>query len=160
MKNILSTFWHSVKKIYCNITFSNVRMNGQLHWWKGNHLVFYSLTLKKPLDKVWNDKLIVKLENIDIGGDLLSKFIKNKHQCFKINQTFPFEEWLVGLLMDQDALGPLLFINYLSFQLVSLLSRIELYADNLKLYGDCSSVEKCIYFYEDILIVEDLCNQC
>ena len=123
------------------------------------------IDFEKAFDKVSHDKLIVKLENIGIGGDLmnwLSNFIRNRTQCVKINQSLsPFEEATSGIAQG-TLLGPLLFIlfiNDLSSQLVSPLSRIELYADDSKLYADCSSVEKCIDFYEDILNVEDWCNQ-
>ena len=93
----------------------------------------------KAFDSVSHQKLLYKLQNYGISGNLLN-WIKNllsgRLQCTKVGDIFSAYKHLSSGVIQLSCLGPLLFVIYVN-DVVSLFGEdcvCNLYADDMKLY--------------------------
>jgi len=93
----------------------------------------------KAFDSVSHQKLLYKLQNYGISGNLLN-WIKNllsgRLQCTKVGDIFSPYRHLSSGVIQLSCLGPLLFVIYVN-DVVSLFGEdcvCNLYADDMKLY--------------------------
>jgi len=93
----------------------------------------------KAFDSVSHQKLLYKLLNYGISGNLLEwikNFLSERLQCTKVGNTLSPYIYLTSGVIQGSCLGPLLFVIYIN-DVVSLFGHgcvCKLYADDLKLY--------------------------
>ena len=79
----------------------------------------------------------------------------------RVGGSYSNFENVVSGIAQGTILGPLLFILYID-KLSELLDTssnwIKLYADDSKLYGDCTSVDDCLTLFDNLLDIEDWCS--
>ena len=121
------------------------------------------IDLEKTFDSLSHEKLLYKLSKVGIGGNLynwFSNFLTGRHFCVNVDGSKSATSTVDSGIPQGTILGPLLFIlfiNNVSDVLTS--SKIKLYADDSKLYGDTTTIEKCQTFERDILAVNEWFQQ-
>ena len=100
------------------------------------HSVF--LDISKAFDKVWHDRIIFKLKQNGISGNLLnllSNFLRNRKQRVVLNgQTSSCADVNAGVPQG-SILGPLLFLIYINDLADGLSSNAKLFADDSSLFS-------------------------
>ena len=96
------------------------------------------LDISKAIDKVWHERLIFKLQNIGISGNLISllkSFLNNRFQRVVLNgQCSNWSSVLAGVPQG-SILGPLLFLIYINDLHEGLESSVKLFADDTSLFS-------------------------
>ena len=106
------------------------------------------LDLSKAFDKVPHQRLLYKIRNIGITGDLLKwieSFLTNRRQRVRINNTF--SDWcnVKSGVPQGSVLGPILFIMYINDLPDVIKSSCKIFADDTKLIQairDMGSIEQ------------------
>ena len=102
---------------------------------------------KKAFDTVSVPKLLLKLEYLGIGGNLLScidSFLSNRSQIVRVGHSFSESKSVISGVPQGSVLGPLLFLLYINDlpNTIDSCSRSKLFADDLKSYN---TIDYCIY---------------
>ena len=117
------------------------------------------IDLEKAFDSLSHEKLLYKLSKIGIGGNLhnwFSSFLIGRCFWVKVDGSRSASSTVVSGIPQGTILGPLLFILFINnVSEVLVHSKIQLYADDSKLYGDATTIEQCQAFERDILAVND-----
>ena len=95
--------------------------------------------VSKAFDRVWHEGLIHKLENIGIGGNLLSflkDYLSERYQRVVIEGQSSDLGLIKAGVPQGSVLGPLLFLIYINDLPDSIRSNIKLFADDTSLYID------------------------
>ena len=107
-----------------------------MSWTKGDitHGIF--LDVKSAFDKVWHKGLLAKLEQINIGGQLLNLFqsyLCNRHQVVVVDGKISTKKEVKAGIPQGSRLGPLLFIIYINDITENIESDILIFADDTSL---------------------------
>ena len=107
-----------------------------MSWTKGDitHGIF--LDVKSAFDKVWHKGLLAKLEQINIGGQLLNLFqsyLCNRHQVVVVDGKISAKKEVKAGIPQGSRLGPLLFIIYINDITENIESDILIFADDTSL---------------------------
>ena len=119
------------------------------------------IDLARAFDTVSHDKLLYKLSKIGIGGNLLQwfrNFITGREQCIRVNSsTSPYGSVTSGIPQG-TILGPLFFIIYIDGLSKIVVNKINLYADDSKLYGLANNDFDKNVFQTDINQIYEFCR--
>ena len=105
----------------------------------GDCITVAYIDFAKAFDSVSHQKLLYKLLNYGISGNLLEwikNFLCERLQCTKVGNTLSPYMYLTSGVIQGSCLGPLLFVIYIN-DVVTLFGHgcvCKLYADDLKLY--------------------------
>ena len=108
----------------------------------------------KAFDSVSHQKLLYKLLNYGISGNLLEwikNFLSERLQCTKVGNTVSPYIYLTSCVIQGSCLGPLLFVIYIND--VTLFGHdcvCKLYADDLKLYIRMNSTHCGVEFQNSL----------
>ena len=126
-----------------------------------NSIDVLCIDLARAFDTVSHDKLLYKLSKIGIGGKLLRwfrSFITGREQCVRVNRsTSPFIAVTSGIPQG-TILGPLFFIIYIDGLSRLVTNKINLYADDSKLYGLANTDFDKNIFQTDINRICEFCR--
>jgi hypothetical protein len=114
------------------------------------------IDFSRAFDSVVHSKLLFKLRNIGIGGNLykwISQFLTARSQCTVVENEFSAVTDVISGVIQGSCLGPLLFLLFIN-DIDSIIncgnnSKCKLYADDLKLYSsytdsDCVTTTQCV----------------
>ncbi len=132
-----------------------------------NNIDVVYLDLKKAFESVVHSKLLLKISQIGICGDLfdwLVCYLSDRQQCTVINGIrSPYRSVLSGVPQG-SVLGPLLFIIFINDLPAYLLSKfspdhpsIKLFADDLKTFYVVNSLNDALYFQSFLNTICDWC---
>ena len=113
---------------------------------KGNAFDLIYTDFSKAFDSVAHLRLLVKLENVGIGGDVLkwiTSFLTERKQCVSVEGTK--SEWskVISGIPQGSVLGPILFVIFINDMPEEVKYNIcKLFADDCKLYGCVNSTEE------------------
>ena len=112
-----------------------------------NNIDIIYIDLAKAFDSVSHPKLLYKLEKLGFGGDVLSwlgAFITNRPQCVKVNDASSSVFYARSGVAQGSILGPCLFLLYINdiSDCISY-SKVQMYADDTKLYCKVNDIEDC-----------------
>ena len=116
------------------------------------HCLF--LDFAKAFDSVPHQRLLLRLQSLGISGQLLRwtcSFLTTLSQRVVVNGQF--SDWLsVDSGVPQGSiLGPLLFILYVDdIKSIVQTSSLRLFADDICLYSQISSVDNCLKLQDDL----------
>jgi hypothetical protein len=119
------------------------------------------LDFKKAFDKVPHERLIVKLSEHGIGGDILvwiANWLKNRKQRVVINGEFSNWSNVVSGVPQGSVLGPVLFTVYINDLDRGIKNTVKKFADDTKLYGRAGSNEEIMSIRADLKCLEDWSN--
>ena len=122
------------------------------------------IDFEKAFDKVSIEKLIYKLSKYGVGGyvlDWLVAFLVNRQQTVRVGTCYADFQSVGSGIGQGTILGPLLFILYIdkiSDVSNGLSSKIKLYADDSKLYGNCSTLTDCMNIADDLAKIDKWCS--
>ena len=100
---------------------------------------------KNAFDKVSHRKLLVKIKNIGIFGNIykwIESFLTNRKQSVKINYTYSEFKNILSGVPQGSVIGPILFIIFIN-DLTNLFTdkiKIELFADDTKIHLQSKNV--------------------
>lgn len=97
------------------------------------------LDFSKAFDRVPHKRLLFKLENLGICGDLLlwiRAFLSNRTFRVRVGDSLSSERDVVSGVPQGSVLGPLLFLLFTSDLPTGLKSTCSLFADDAKIYGN------------------------
>ena len=93
----------------------------------------------KAFDSVAHERLLLKLENVGIKGDLLNwirSFLTGRTQCVNVNGVTSSWKDVISGIPQGSVLGPLLFVIFINDMPEKVKFNIcKLFADDCKLYG-------------------------
>ena len=95
------------------------------------------LYVSKAFDKVWQDGLILKLENFGISGSLLAlieSYLLNQKQRIVSNGKCSECSSITAGVPQGSVLGPLFFLAYINHLVDDLSSDAKLFADDTSLF--------------------------
>ena len=116
------------------------------------HCLF--LDFAKAFDSVPHRRLLLRLQSLGISGQLLRRtcsFLTTRSQRVVVNGQF--SEWLLvdSGVPQGSILGPLLFILYVDdIKSIVQTSSLRLFADDICLYSQISSVDNCLKLQDDL----------
>ena len=94
----------------------------------------------KAFDSVAHQRLLVKLQNYGIGGDVLNwirSFLCNRKQSVRVNQETSSWTKVLSGIPQGSVLGPLLFVIFINDMPDEVkFNMCKLFADDCKLYGE------------------------
>ena len=98
----------------------------------------------KAFDSVAHERLMVKLENIGVKGDLLKwiySFLCGRTQCVKVNGIRSRWKKVLSGIPQGSVIGPLLFVIFINDMPEEVKFNVcKLFADDCKLYGRVSTL--------------------
>ena len=112
---------------------------------QSTHAIF--LDFAKAFDTVAHQRLLLKLENLGIRGNVLNwikGFISNRHQRVLLNGETSSWQPVISGVPQGSILGPLLFILYINDIGNNLKSPIKLFADDCVVYRRIVTRSHCI----------------
>ena len=119
----------------------------------GGHAVdVIYIDFSRAFDSVVHTKLIYKLSNFGISGDLLQwieAFLTNRQQCVVVEHCFSTFIPVLSGVAQGSVIGPLLFILYVDdICSICVGSNIihKLFADDLKLYSNIYTTSDSVHF--------------
>ena len=93
----------------------------------------------KAFDSVPHERLIVKLESLGIGGDILfwiKSFLKNRSQCVNVESGKSCWKDVLSGIPQGSVIGPILFVIFINDMPAEVIVNFtKLFADDCKLYG-------------------------
>ena len=95
------------------------------------------LDISKAFDKVWHDRLIFKLEQNGISGNLLrllQNYLDDRKQRVVINGSYSDYSNIESGVPQGSVLGPLLFLVYINDLERNIKSNIKFFADDTMLF--------------------------
>ena len=99
----------------------------------------------KAFDSVAHERLLLKLENIGIKGDLLNwirYFLSGRTQCVSVDRVMSNWRNVLSGIPQGTVLGPILFVIFINHMPEELkYNMCKLFADDCKLYGPVSTNE-------------------
>ena len=99
----------------------------------------------KTFDSVTHERLLLKLENIGIKGDLLNwirSFLSGRTQCVNVDRVMSNWWNVLSGIPQGTVLGPILFVIFINDMPEELkYNMCKLFADDYKLYGPVSTNE-------------------
>ena len=104
-----------------------------------NILILYIFDFKKAFDKVSHIKLLIKLKDIGINGNILKWikcFLTNRKQSLKINHSYSKFKDVQSGVPQGSVIGPILFIIFIN-DITNLFTdkiKIDLFADDTKIH--------------------------
>lgn len=109
------------------------------------------LDFSKAFDSVDHDVLLSKLRHLfffsNTACSLIESYLKNRHQCVKVDDSFSSELPNLAGVPQGSILGPLFFILFIN-DLPDLVknSRVHIYADDVQLCigGNLNSMQECV----------------
>lgn len=115
----------------------------------------------KAFDKVHHPTLFVKLSNFGIHGSLfglLRSYLLGRTQIVKINNSESKEIQVTSGVPQGSHLGPLLFSIFIN-DIVDCFkfSQCALYADDLKIKKNISTLNDCVLLNEDLNALNEFC---
>ena len=112
----------------------------------------------KAFDSVAHQRLLVKLQNYGIEGNVLNwirSFLCNREQCVRVNQETSSWTKVLSGIPQGSVRGPLLFVLFINdMPEVIKFNICKLFADDCKLYGPVTSTGANL-MKEDLANVED-----
>ena len=97
----------------------------------------------KAFDSVAHQRLLVKLQNHGIEGDVLnwiSSFLCNREQSVRVNQEYSTWTKVLSGIPQGSVLGPLLFVIFINDMPEEVKFNVcKLFADDCKLYGQVTT---------------------
>ena len=108
------------------------------------------LDFAKAFDRVSHRKLIRKLFNIGIKGNILdwiSNFLTGRKQRVMINGVHSDWAMVTSGIPQGSVLGPILFTIFINDLPISLMSHVKIFADDTKIYN---SVDNCTLLQDDL----------
>ena len=112
------------------------------------------LDIKKAFDSIPHRRLLSKLENYGIGGNILKwieDFLKERRQRVVLNGKYSNWEKVTSGVPQGSVLGPVLFIIYVNDIPDSLESFSKIFADDTKVYTAVKDRKDQIKLQEDLL---------
>ena len=111
------------------------------------------LDFKKAFDKVPHKRLLLKLEALGIGGELLDWiecWLGNRQQRVIIGGESSAWQEVTSGVPQGSVLGPVLFIVYINDIDEGILNRILKFADDTKVVGRVTSEQEVKELHEDL----------
>ncbi len=115
------------------------------------HTVF--LDFAKAFDSVPHQRLLLKLENLGIRGNVLNwikGFISDRQQRVFLDGEASNWEYVLSGVPQGSILGPLLFILYVNDIGTNVKSTIRLFADDCVIYNRIKERSDCMMLQNDI----------
>jgi hypothetical protein len=163
LKNILTPSQHgfmrgrsTVTNLVCVTQFISDSLDR-----RGQVDVIYT-DVAKAFDSVDHHILLYKLSEIGVHGFLLDWFLSylTERKQFVSYNGFSSREYIQMSGVPQGSvLGPLLFNIYINDIVADLECRALLFADDLKIYRQISSMEDCIKLQDDLIKVNEWCTR-
>ena len=119
------------------------------------------LDFAKAFDKVPHERLCKKLFHYGVRGSLLGwikNFLKNRSQTVLLEGHKSLPKPVLSGVPQGTVLGPLLFLCYINDLPDLLISKIQLYADDVLLYSTVTSLEDCKQLQLDLHSLESWAN--
>ena len=115
------------------------------------------LDFAKAFDSVPHKRMIQKLQNYGVGGNLLrwlEAFISDRRQRVRVNGAF--SEWasVTSGVPQGSVLGPTLFVIFVNDLPSDLDSGVRLFADDAKVYSNVSTALGCATLQGDLAKLE------
>jgi hypothetical protein len=123
----------------------------------GGHIHVISLDWEKAFDRIPHSRLIWKLKNAGITGNLLKwlqSYLDHRVQRVLVNGVFSKWTDVPSGVIQGSVLGPLLFNIFVSDLPLSVTSKLVMYADDSTLYRHISSYEDEVKLQEDLANIE------
>ena len=96
------------------------------------------LDISKAFDKVWHDRLIFKLKQNGVSGNLIKFFqnyLDNRNQRVVLNGCYSNYSLVESGVSQGSVLGPLLFLIYVNDLERNTKSNIKFFADDIMLFS-------------------------
>ena len=124
------------------------------------HIVF--IDFAKAFDSVPHERLLLKLEEVGVRGDLLlwiRGFLVGRTQRVVINGYKSSWKRTRSGVPQGSVLGPLLFIIYINDISANLDSKISLFADDCAIYREVSDLSDCSVLQHDLNTISSWTNK-
>ena len=96
------------------------------------------LYMSKSFDKVWHQRLIYKLRQVGISGEvltLISSFLNNRFQRIILNGHLSDLPPVKAAVPQGSILGPLFFLVYINDLSEKMTSTVKLFSDDTSLFS-------------------------
>ena len=96
------------------------------------------LYMSKSFDKVWHQRLIYKLRQVGISGEvltLISSFLNNRFQRIILNGHLSDLPPVKAAVTQGSILGPLFFLVYINDLSEKMTSTVKLFSDDTSLFS-------------------------
>ena len=135
------------------------------HWTEeldnGGTIDNINMDFTKAFDKVPHRRLIHKLKQYGIGGNVLrwiENFLSNRQQTVVVNGYRSDTKPVLSGIPQGSVLGALLFIIYINDMPDAIESNMFLFADDTKFFHCVNSIEDAIIIQDDIRKLEEWSN--
>ena len=120
---------------------------------EGNIVDAVYLDFAKAFDKVPHQRLLLKLKNHGISGNILqwiSSWLYNRRQCVQLKGSKSEWLWVSSGVPQGSVLGPVLFLIFINDFGKDINGTVLKFADDSKLFGKANSVADCKRIQDDL----------